>query len=187
LKRFILAAALCALFSPVFAEKTSPVLIGHITTCSGLINNYPADTTNWFFRAQHQVVQYWAYLLFPDKQASPGMKQRNHYFENPYAVYSGAGTDEVEISNIFELRIISPSGKTIAEKVLNWDRNMSENKKVTVDNREYLPYVVADYIGIKQMYPENGQGLLPDEIGLYHADLYLNGRKIAMTFFEIKD
>jgi len=93
----------------------------------------------------------------------------------------------VEISNIFELRIISPSGKTIAEKILNWDRSLSENKKVTVDNREYLPYVVADYIGIKQMYPENGQGLLPDEIGLYHADLYLNGRKIAMTFFEIKD
>ncbi|PKL91421.1 MAG: hypothetical protein CVV21_07505 [Candidatus Goldiibacteriota bacterium HGW-Goldbacteria-1] len=187
MKRIILAVILTVFASALFGAKTSPVLTGHITTCSGLINNYPADTTNWFFRTQHQVVQYWAYLLFPAKHSSPGMKQRNHFFENPYAVYSGAGSQEVEDSNIFELRIISPTGKVIAEKVLNWDKNAAENKKVTVDSGEYLPYVVANYIGIKQMFPENGQGLLPDEIGLYHVDLYLNGRKIAMTFFEMKD
>jgi hypothetical protein len=171
----------------LFADRISPVLIGHITTCSGLINNYPADSTNWFFKNQHNVVQYFAYILFPVSDVTLSIKEKKHLFINPYAMYSGANSGEVEDVNAFECRVISPTGKVICEKLANWDRTAVENKRVNVEDREYLPYVFANYFGIKQMYPENGQKALPDEIGLYHISLYLNGRMIAMTFFEIKE
>jgi hypothetical protein len=37
------------------------------------------------------------------------------------------------------------------------------------------------------MIKENGQDKLPDEQGLYHIDLYINGELAAITFFEMKD
>ena len=76
---------LALLFLPTAASygtfnSSSSYILGHITTCTGFINNYPADSTNWFYRKNHNVVQYFAYLLFPTGTAS-GFAKTKKIFE----------------------------------------------------------------------------------------------------------
>lgn len=168
------------------ASERQGYLSGHITTCTGLINDYPADTTNWFFRAQHKVVQYWAYFLFPSGGEMSSAKSRQYLFINPYEFYSGGSKYKDENNYVFENKWISPSGKVICEKVMSWDKSTSK-KDVTVENKKYIPYIFANYVGITAMEKDNGQERLPDEQGLYHIDLYINGELAAVTFFEMKD
>ncbi len=186
MKTVIALLFLLAVYSPVFAAQDRAFVIGHMTTCSGLINNYPADSTNWFYRAQHAVIQYFAYLLFPVKSQSLNMSDRHYLFVNPYKYYAGQSGSEDSEDFIFENRWISPSGKIICEKTVKWAKS-SNDKAITVNDRQYVPYVLANYAGIKQMYRENGQERLPDEPGLYHINLYVNGILSGVTFFELKD
>jgi len=169
-----------------FAGAPAGFIAGHITTCSAFVNGYPADTTNWFFRSQHKVVQYWAYFLFPAGKGDVTIKNKEYHFVNPYEYYSGAGRFKDENSYVFENRWVSPSGKTIAEKVFTWNKNSTTNR-VTVDGMSYIPYAFINYIGVTQMFKENGQERVPDETGLYHINLYINGELAAVTFFEMKD
>jgi hypothetical protein len=175
-----------------FGGQKDPYILGHITTCSGLINNYPADSTNWFYRQQHTVVQYFAYFLFPSSGAGgvsgAGAKNKYYLFINPYVLYSrggAAGTDDTDNFS-FENKWVSPSGKTICEKVLSWAKSSSD-KRVSVEDRQYVPYAFANFIGINQTFTENGQDGLPSEKGLYHIDIFVNGELAAITFFEMKD
>ncbi len=185
-KQFAAALIIAAFCAPVFAGEAGGFIPGHITTCHAFINGYPADTTNWFFRAQHKVVQYWAYFLFPSGKEIAAAKSKNYLFINPYELYSGAGKFKDENNYVFENRWISPSGKTIAEKVYSWNKT-SATDKITIDNRNYVSYAFINYVGIAQMFKENGQERLPDEVGLYHINLYINGELAAVTFFEMKD
>lgn len=66
----------------LFCQENKYVL-GHITTCTGLINNYPADSTNWFYRKNHKVVQYFAYILFPVAKNIIKITERKYLFINP--------------------------------------------------------------------------------------------------------
>ena len=111
----IFAAASC-----LHAADAPGWITGHITTCSGLINNYPADSTNWFYRGQHNVVQYFAYILFPVKSVSFQMTERYYLFENPYRYYSGSSGFSDSEDYVFENKWVSPSGKVICEKMLKW-------------------------------------------------------------------
>jgi hypothetical protein len=185
-KKIVILALLLAL--PVFttAGTQASFIAGHITTCNGFVNGYPADTTNWFFRSQHKVVQYWAYFLFPAGKSMVTSKNKEFLFINPYEYYSGTGRFKDENTYVFENRWISPSGKVVAEKIFNWNKSSSMDK-VTVENMQYVPYAFINYIGITQMFKENGQERTPDEVGLYHIDLYINGELAAVTFFEMKD
>jgi hypothetical protein len=174
----------------LIAGPHDPYLIGHITTCSGLMDNsYPADSTNWFYRNQHRAVQYWAYLLFPATGAgTANVKNKYYLFKNPYELYSGSadrGREDADNFS-FENRWISPTGKLICEKIMTWTKSSSD-KRVTVDGKQYIPYTFADFIGINQTFPENGQAAIPEEKGLYHIDLYVNGDLASVTFFEMKD
>ena len=185
-KKAVFLIIILAVSAACFASDGQRWMTGHITTCSGLINNYPADSTNWFYRGQHNVVQYFAYILFPVKSVSFNMAERYYLFENPYKYYSGASDFSDSEDYVFENKWVSPSGKIICEKMVKWTKSASD-KKVSVNDRQFVPYVFANYAGIKQMYRENGQERLPDEPGLYHIDLYINGVLSAVTFFEMKD
>jgi len=184
LRKFLLLAAAVFVLSVPAAAKQE-IILGHITTCSGLINNYPADSTNWFFRKQHKVVQYFAYMLFPAREYNFPGRDTRHLFINPYVLYS----DETyyEDNMVFENRWITPSGGVISEKVMSWTVPTESEKKMTVGDRQYIPYVFSNYIGIQERFSQNGQEKLPAEKGLYHIELYLNGSLIAVTFFEMKD
>jgi len=174
-KRWLaLAAVLLAFSAPAFTAEHQGFLSGHITTCTGLINDYPADTTNWFYRAQHKVVQYWAYFLFPSGGEMSTAKSRQYLFVNPYEFYSGGSKYRDENNYVFENKWISPSGKVICEKVMSWDKSSSK-KEVLVDGKKYIPYIFANYSGITAIEKDNGQERLLDEQGLYHIDLYING------------
>ncbi len=185
-RKLVLIAALCLAALPVFCSENQGYIAGHITTCSAFINGYPADTTNWFFRAQHKVIQYWAYFLFPSGKEMAAVKDRSFLFVNPYEYYSGKGDYKDENNYLFENKWISPTGKVVAEKTFSWDKNSTKDK-VTMDNKTYVPYAFINYIGISALIKENGQDKLPDEQGLYHINLYINGELAAITFFEMKD
>ena len=111
---------------------------------------------------------------------------QEHLFINPFELYSGQGKYSDEDNFVFENKWVSPSGKTVCEKVLSWNK-LDSDKNVTVDGRQYVPYAFANYIGIDKMYSENGQERLPSEKGLYHINIYVNGKKAATSFFEMKD
>lgn len=185
-KKLIISALLCLAPYVLFAAENQGYIAGHITTCSSFINGYPADTTNWFFRAQHKVIQYWAYFLFPYGKEAAAVKNRSFLFVNPYEYYSGKGDFKDENNYVFENKWISPSGKVIAQKTFSWDKGSSSDK-VSIENRTYVPYAFINYIGLAQMFKENGQEKLPEEQGLYHINLYINGELAAVTFFEMKD
>ncbi|MFP4466335.1 MAG: hypothetical protein ACLFP1_04725 [Candidatus Goldiibacteriota bacterium] len=184
MKRFLILTVL-VLFCAASSNAARDVLLGHVTTCSGLINNYPADSTNWFFRKQHKVVQYFAYMLFPARELNFPMRETQHLFINPYIMYSDETLYEDEM--VFENRWITPSGDVISEKIMTWTIPADSAKKINVSGREYVPYVFTNYIGIKESFSENGQEKLPAEKGLYHIELYLNGDLLTVTFFELKD
>lgn len=173
-------------FNILFAEYKN-YLFGHITTCTGLINNYPADSVNWFYRKNHKVVQYFAYILFPfEKNFLNIPLEKKYIFKNPYEIYSKGIYSEYENEFIFENKWISPSGKVICEKMLSWTLDF-KGKKIVMDGIAYIPYIFANYIGIAEKIPENGQKELPVETGLYHINLYINSELKVITFFEIKD
>jgi hypothetical protein len=193
MKKGIILVILMLVFAcAAVAGKESPYIIGHITTCTGLMdNNYPADSTNWFYRKQHAVVQYFAYFLFPVSDVAGGIRARNKYFLfiNPYELYSGSsGAAEGDNDKYtFENRWISPAGKIICEKILSWSKSDIKNKRIAVGDKQYIPYPFGNFIGINQTFPENGQEGMPEEKGLYHIEIYVNGELAAITFFEMKD
>ncbi|MCE5300126.1 MAG: hypothetical protein LLG37_04535 [Spirochaetia bacterium] len=188
MKRRILAAALLfCVASAGVASDSGGYITGLVTTCTGIINSYPADTTNWFFRGQHKVIQYYAYFIFPrGSGAGTAVKPKPFLFINPYELYSGKSGYRDEDNYVFENRWISPTGKTIGELVVSWNKN-SATDKITVDSRDYVTYKFINYMGLTQTIIENGQERLPDETGLYHINLYINGELAAVTFFEMKD
>jgi hypothetical protein len=186
LRKLLVLSALFMACTPIFGAAQPAYIPGHITTCHAFINGYPADTTNWFFRSQHKVVQYWAYFLFPYGTDTQTVRSKAFLFVNPYEYYSGKGDGRDENSYVFENKWISPSGKVVAEKTFSWDKTTSSDR-VTIEDRVYIPYAFINYIGIAQMFKENGQEKLPDEVGLYHINLYINGELAAVTFFEMKD
>ncbi|HRU39045.1 MAG TPA: hypothetical protein P5511_04150 [Candidatus Goldiibacteriota bacterium] len=191
MRKMVAAVLIMLAVNPAaFGGVADSFIIGHITTCSGLMDNsYPADSTNWFYRTQHRVVQFWAYFLFPASGgASVSIKNKYFLFLNPYEFYSGNTPQKTGDNDnfSFENKFISPSGKIICEKVMSWQKSSSD-KRLTVDGRQYVPYTFANFIGINQTFPENGQQNIPQEQGLYHIDLYINGELVSVTFFEIKD
>lgn len=187
MKKVLIAAIM--IFMAAVTLYSAPYMIGHITTCSGLMDNsYPADSTNWFYRNQHRAVQYWAYILFPAGTAvNTNIKNKYYLFVNPYELYSGGAQGETGGDDYsFENKWFSPSGKLICEKIMSWKKSSSD-KRVTAGGRQYIPYTFADFIGINQTFPENGQDAIPSEQGLYHIELYINGELASVTFFEMKD
>ncbi|MEI7542510.1 MAG: hypothetical protein WCJ94_04590 [bacterium] len=186
MKKIVLLALMCLAPIVALASENQGYIAGHITTCSAFVNGYPSDTTNWFFRAQHKVIQYWAYFLFPSGSELTAVKNREYLFVNPFEYYSGKGEIKDSNSYVFENKWISPTGKVVAEKTFTWDKTSSADK-VTIEDKVYVPYAFINYIGITQMFKENGQDKLPDEQGLYHINLYINGELAAVTFFEMKD
>ncbi|MCX7699170.1 MAG: hypothetical protein N2114_06885 [Candidatus Goldbacteria bacterium] len=171
----------------LFADKQPAYIIGHITTCSGLINNYPADSVNWFYRSKHQVVQFFAYFLFYTKSSFDyNLKNRQYLFVNPYEYYSGIRKIDEETNFTFENIWVSPSKKVICEKILTFDK-LSTDKRIGVADKQYIPYAFGNFIGINETFPENGQLGLPTEKGLYNIQLFINGELVSITFFEMKD
>jgi len=182
---FILIIIFCS--SGLFAEKQQPYIIGHITTCSGLINNYPADSINWFYRSSHKVIQFFAYFLFYTQSSfDSNLINRKYLFINPYEYYSGLKRIDEDTTFTFENIWVSPSKKVICEKILTVDKT-SIDKRISVLDKQYIPYAFGNFIGINESFPENGQNGLPTEKGLYSIILYINGNLASITFFEMKD
>ncbi|HDQ25303.1 MAG TPA: hypothetical protein ENN43_00970 [bacterium] len=184
---FPVVMVLFILFFHASYAQGKDYIIGHMTTCSGLIDNgYPADSVNWFYRGQHQAVQYWAYILFPLESSGISMGYKPHDFINPFGFYSGKGELSDTSNFVFECRWVAPEGKIISETVRSWSKSDSSSV-VMAGGRRFVPHVFANHIGIQRMFREFGQQSLPAEEGLYHIELYINGKLASVTFFEMKD
>jgi hypothetical protein len=187
MKKIVFVLVLFFYSAFLFADKQPAYILGHITTCTGLINNYPADSVNWFYRNQHKVVQFFAYFLFRTQFSFEyNLKTRQHLFINPYEYYSGQKRFDEETSYTFENIWISPSKKVICEKIITFDKT-STDKRIGVADKQYIPYAFGNFIGINETFAENGQLGLPAEKGLYSIQLFVNGELVSITFFEMKD
>ncbi len=188
-KKVLLTLLICGVLHAAVYAGGNGYIMGHITTCTGLLNNYPADTKNWFYRGQDKIIQYWCYMLFPGATKSIQIKDTEHLFLNTYEMYTGGSSVLGEDTDkyVFENKWIDPNGKVICSKIVNWDKGSAIAKKIIIDSKEYIPYIFANYIEIDTAVAINGQDSLPEKQGLYHINLYVNGKPAAVTFFEMKN
>lgn len=133
-------------------------LMGHVTTCTKLVAQYPADSVNYFYLKKHDQVQYFAYFLLRPQT-------RLHRFRVEWRDPSGIVFAKVEREEAvgFTERLLSVGGET------------------------YQWFLVTSAVGMHRLFPESGQTALPNKPGLYTIHLFVDGIPRAVTFFYIKE
>jgi hypothetical protein len=144
---------------PVLGPAGEPdILMGHMTTCTRIVGQYPADSVNFFYPKRHSQVSYFAYFL--SKPSS-----RIH-------------TAVVEC--------FSPTGMRIARYEREYKVSFVDNL-LTIKEETYQWFLLDLSLGIEKILPEYGQTALPKILGLYSLHLSVDGRPIGVTFFYIKE
>lgn len=133
------------------------ILVSHLTTCTKIVNQYPADSVNFFYLGKHAQVSYFAYFLI--KPSS-----RIH-------------TATIEW--------FSPSGKSIAKHEQEF-RVSFVDRLLTIRNEAYQWFMVSMTAGMDHLNQEYGQTAFPRELGLYTIHLMVDGQLAGITFFYVK-
>jgi hypothetical protein len=128
-----------------------------ITTCTGLVNNYPKNAVNYFFQDKHEAVFYFAYIL-----VSPP-HDGSHLVVNEW---------------------YDPDGRLICSLERQAEISLQDNF-ISLGGDSSLYYLFVNSIGIKELLADNGQLQLPIQDGLYHIKLSISGQTVGTTFFRI--
>jgi len=133
------------------------VVVSHMITCSKIVNQYPADSVNYFYLDKNDQINYYAYFLM--KPAS-----RIH-------------TVSVEIYNPLGFKIL----KHDQEFTVGFT-----DRLLTVENQTYQWYLVTATANMNSLSAENGQTGLPKDVGLYTVHLIVDNQLVGITFFYVK-
>ncbi len=133
------------------------VVVSHMITCSKIVNEYPADSVNYFYLDKNQQINYFAYFLM--KPAS-----RIH-------------TVSVEIYNPLGFKIL----KHDQEFTVGFT-----DRLLTIENQTYQWYLVTATADMNDMNAQFGQTGLPKDVGLYTIHLIVDGQLVGITFFYVK-
>jgi len=133
------------------------VVVSLLTTCTKLINDYPADSVNYFYLDKNNQISYYAYFLI--KPSS-----RIH-------------TVAVEW--------FAPSNVRIA-KYEQAFRVGFVDRLLTLQNETYQWFLLDMTLGMDHLNPEFGQTGLPRDVGLYTIRLTVDGQLVGISFFYVK-
>ncbi len=128
-----------------------------LTTCTGLVSNYPRNAVNYFYPEKHSDIYYFAYILiFPPHSGS-------HLVLNEW---------------------YDADGKLICSRQLQAEITLEDNY-ISLAGNSYLYYLFINSIGMKEIRGEHGQTALPGTEGLYHIRLLIDGQLVGTTFFRV--
>jgi hypothetical protein len=133
------------------------VVVSILTTCTNLVNSYPADSVNYFYLNKNKQISYYAYFLI--KPSS-----RIH-------------TALVEW--------YSPSNICIAKYEKDY-RVSFVDRLLTFQNETYQWFLLDMTIGVDHLMTQAGQTGLPRDVGLYTIRLTVDGQVVGNSFFYIK-
>jgi hypothetical protein len=136
----------------------SGALICHLTTCTKILNNYPADSVNYFFLNQHQEIWYYAYFLIRPTT-------RIH-------------TAVVEW--------FSPTGRKLARQEYEFRVGFTD-KILTINGENYQWFMATSMLGMSQPNLDSHQMGLPRDVGLYTVHLQVDGQPVGITFFYVRE
>jgi hypothetical protein len=138
-------------------DSNGPILC-HLTTCTKILNNYPADSVNYFFLNVHHEICYYAYFL---------MKPTTRLH-----------TSVVEW--------FSPSGNRIARQEQEHRVGFTD-KILTIGGENYQWFLTTSVLGMSQPNNEAHQVGLPRDVGLYTVRLQVDGQPAGITFFYVRE
>jgi len=133
------------------------VVVSLLTTCTKLVNDYPADSVNYFYLNKNNQISYYAYFLI--KPSS-----RIH-------------TVTVEW--------FAPSNIRIA-KYEQAFRVGFVDRLLTLQNETYQWFLLDMTLGMDHLNSEFGQTGLPRDVGLYTIRLTVDGQLAGISFFYVK-
>jgi hypothetical protein len=133
------------------------VVVSHMITCTKIVNQYPADSVNYFYLDKSDQINYYAYFLM--KPSS-----RIH-------------TAVVEIYN--------PLGFKILKHEQEFTVGFTD-RLLTVENETYQWYLITATASMNSLNSDNGQTGLPKDVGLYTVHLIVDGQLVGITFFYVK-
>jgi hypothetical protein len=138
-------------------EANGPILC-HLTTCTKILNNYPADSVNYFFLNVHHEICYYAYFL---------MKP----------------TTRIHTSVV---EWFSPSGNRIARQEQEYRVGFTD-KILTIGGENYQWFLATSVLGMAQPNNDAHQVGLPRDVGLYTVRLQVDGQLAGITFFYVRE
>lgn len=133
------------------------IVVGHLTTCTRVVNQYPIDSVNFFFQGKHNQVGYFAYFL-----AKPSSRIHTAVAE----CFSSAGAKLARYEREFKVSFI--------------------DNLLTIKNETYQWFLLDLTLGMDRVRPESGQTALIREPGLYTIHLTVDGQLVGITFFYVK-
>ncbi len=133
------------------------VIVSHMITCSKIVNQYPADSVNYFYLDKSQEINYFAYFL---------MKPSSRIHTATVEVYNPMGFQILKHDQEFTV------GFT--------------DRLLTVENSTYQWYLVSTNLQMNNLNASEGQTGLPKDVGLYTIHLIVDGQLVGITFFYVK-
>ena len=141
----------------VVTTGNQDIVVSILTTCTNLVNDYPADSVNYFYLNKNKQISYYAYFLI--KPSS-----RIH-------------TALVEW--------YSPSNICIAKYEKDY-RVSFVDRLLTFQNETYQWFLLDMTVGMDHLISQSGQTGLPRDVGLYTIRLTIDGQVVGNSFFYIK-
>ncbi len=133
------------------------ILVSLLTTCTKIVNQYPADSVNYFYLNKNNQISYFAYFL---------MKPTSRIH-----------TATVEWFNPANIRIAKYDQEY---------RVSFTDRLLTVQNDTYQWFLLDMTLGMDHMNPQVGQNGLPRDVGLYSIRLSVDGQLVGVSFFYVK-
>ncbi|HTA77635.1 MAG TPA: hypothetical protein VK791_10790 [bacterium] len=133
------------------------VIVSILTTCTKLVNNYPADSVNYFYLDKNNQISYYAYFLIKP-------------------------TSRIHTATV---EWYSPSNIRIAK--FDQDFRVSfVDRLLTFQNETYQWFMLNMTLGMDHLVSQFGQTGLPRDVGLYTIRLTVDGQLVGISFFYVK-
>jgi|GEM_PF-1392549 hypothetical protein len=130
----------------------------HLTTCTKVMNNYPADSVNYFYLGQHHDINFYAYFL---------MKPTTRIH-----------TATVDWYNV--------SGNRIGRQEYEFRVGFTE-RLLTLGNENYQWFMVNSTLGMDRPNGDARQSGLPRDPGMYTVQIKVDNRLAGITFFYVRE
>jgi hypothetical protein len=133
------------------------VVVSLLTTCTKLVNDYPADSVNYFYLKKNNQISYYAYFLIkPSSRIHTAM-----------------------------VEWFAPSNLRIAKFEQEF-RVGFVDRLLTLQNETYQWFLLDMTLGMDHLNSQYGQTGLPRDVGLYTIRLTVDGQIAGISFFYVK-
>lgn len=130
----------------------------HLTTCTKVANNYPADSVNFFYPGQNHEISYFAYFLM-----------------KPTTRIHSAVVDWYNVS-----------GNRIGRQEYEFRVGFTE-RLLTLGEENYQWFMVTSTLGMDRPNNDAHQTGLPRDPGMYTVQIKVDNRLAGITFFYVRE